>query len=121
MKERWQSAAFLALLALMLGYILGQSSFFAPAQAQGEGMAAGRVICVVGQVTNNRAPIFLVDTLEQTLLVYEYNYIARNMYLKAARTYRYDKQLVDFSTSGGLGPSVPEVSGIVERQRGPGR
>ena len=119
MKERWQSVAFLAAMALMLGYILGQSSFFSPAQAQGEGMAAGRVICVVGAVANNRAPIFLVDTLEQTLLVYDYNYTARNMYLKAARTYRYDKQLIDFNTPGSQGPTVPEVSRLVERQRGP--
>jgi len=119
MKERWQSAAFLVLLALVLGYILGQSSFFSPAHAQGEGTTAGRVICVVGQVANNRAPIFLVDTLEQTIMVYDYFYVSRNMYLKVARTYRYDKQLLDFAGAGGQGPTVQEVSRLVERQRQP--
>lgn len=115
MKERWHAAAFLVLLALVLGYILGQSNLFAPAHAQGEGMAAGRVICVVGQVARNRAPIFLVDTLEQTLMVYEYNYLSNSMYLKTVRTYRYDKQLIDFTTPGGQGPPVREVRTRVEQ------
>ena len=113
MKERWQSAALVALMAMVFGYILGQSRILPVAQAQGEG-AAGRVICVVGTASDRTAPIVLVDTLEQSIIVYEYNYTARSMYLKTARSYRFDRLLVDFHSGGGLGPSVEEVRRMME-------
>jgi len=72
MKDHWQSLALLAMLAVVLGYVLGHSGGIPTAQAQGEGMVAGRVICVVGQTADNRAPVFIIDTLEQTVMVYDY-------------------------------------------------
>ena len=119
MRERWQATMVLALLAVMLGYVLGHGSIFPGAHAQGEG-GAGNIICIVGGAggtRNNNAPIVLIDTLDQTLVVYDYNYTSRNMYLKAARTYKYDKQLAEFNGSGSKGPSVTDVRRMLESKK----
>jgi hypothetical protein len=108
MKDKWRIAALL-LLALIVGYVLGNSSIFPRAYAQSEG-ATGRVILAVGSPVNTLAPVVLVDTVEQTLMVYEYDYRARTLWLKTARTYRFDKQLAEFA---GVGPTVEQVRVLV--------
>ena len=113
MKERWQSVALLLLIAFVFGYILGHSSILPKAHALSEG-AAGRGVCVMGEVSNRYAPIVLVDTLEQSILVYEYSHNSRRLELESARSYRFDKQLMEFEISG---PSVGQIRARVEQQR----
>lgn len=121
MRERWHTAALLALLAMMFGYVLGHSGILPSVQAQGEG-GGGRIICIVGSAggrQSNYAPIIVVDTLERSLVVYDYNYTSRNVYLKAARSYEYDTQLIDYNAEGAERRSVREVKEYVEKQRRP--
>jgi len=113
MKDKWQTLA-LMLAALLLGGILGRQGLFPGAEAQGES-AAGRVAVVVGPERNGYAPIVLVDSLEQSIMVYEYSYAGRRIELESARTYRFDKQLMEFKTGE---PSVRQVQDMVQR-RGP--
>ena len=113
MKEKWQTAVLL-LAAVLLGCILGQSGIFPRAQAQVEA-GAGRVAVVMGSERQGYAPIVLVDTLEQTVVVYEYSYGARRLALESARSYRFDKQLTDFKTGE---PSLRQVQDMLQR-RGP--
>jgi len=111
MHKNWQSAVLL-LVAVALGFILAQDGILPRAQAQGDG-AAGHVICVMGQERSGYAPVVLVDTLEQSVLVYEYSYRSRLLELESARTYRFDKMLLNFETSG---PSIGDVRSIVRQQ-----
>jgi len=113
MKEKWQTAVLL-LAAVLLGCILGQSGIFPRAQAQVEA-GAGRVAVVMGSERQGYAPIVLVDTLEQTVVVYEYGYGARSLALESARSYRFDKQLPDWHTRP---PTIVDVQGLLQR-RGP--
>ena len=108
MKNKWQAVA-LALMALVLGYVLGHNGLFPGAQAQSES-AAGRVAVVMGSERNGYVPIVLVDTLEQTLMIYEYSYAGRRMELKSARTYRFDKQLMEFRVGE---PSVRQIQDML--------
>jgi hypothetical protein len=110
MKERWQTAV-LVVAVMLLGCILGQS-FLPRAQAQVEA-GAGRVAVVMGQERQGYAPIVLVDSLEQTVVVYEYSYGARRLKLESARTYRFDKQLPEFKVGE---PSVRQVQDMLQRR-----
>ena len=111
MNKNWQSAVLL-LAALALGFVLARDGILPGAQAQGDG-AAGHVICVMGLERSSHAPVVLVDTLEQSILVYDYSYASRNLKLESARTYRFDKMLIEFENSG---PSIGDVRNIVRQQ-----
>jgi len=110
MNETWKTIA-LAVLALLLGCLLGQSGIFPRARAQGES-AAGRVAVVVGPERNGYAPVVLVDSLEQSIMVYEYSYPGRRLELESVRTYRFDKQLPEFKVGE---PSVRQVQQMLQR------
>jgi glycerophosphoryl diester phosphodiesterase len=65
------------------------------------------VAVLIGDERGSHAPIVLVDTLDQTLVVYDYAYDGDYLELGAARTYKYDKQIPSFNHT--RGPSVDEV------------
>ena len=111
MKDRWHIAALL-LMALICGYVVGRGGLAPGAQAQSES-AAGRVAVVIGQERNGRAPIVLVDSLEQSIVVYEWSYASRNIQLKSARTYRHDKLLQELDNAP---PSVRDIQGLLQRR-----
>ena len=110
MKEKWPVMVLL-LVAVLCGYILGQGSILSRAQAQGDS-TAGRVGVVIGAERNGILPLFIVDSLEQSVMAYEYRYAGDTLTLKSVRTYRFDKQLGDFHT---LEPSVRQVEGMLNR------
>ncbi len=81
--------------------------------AQGDGNA-GHVFGVVGERQNNRQPFYLVDTNEETVMVYEY-FQGGGLGLVAARSYKYDKKLKEHGRPYGL--SVEEVRAEVIKEQ----
>ena len=59
--------------------------------AQGDG-SARHTFGVVGDRQGNREPFYLVDTEEQTIMVYEY-FQGGGLGLVAVRSYKYDKKI----------------------------
>ena len=112
MARHWQSAV-VVVVALAAGIALGGSGLLRMAYGQSEGRTSG-VICVVGEERNGYAPIVLIDVPDQTVLVYEYDYSDNSIELTAARTYRFDKQLTDFQTTG---VTVDAVRKAIMRKR----
>lgn len=102
--QEWKTAV-IVLVCLTAGVLLGGSRILSKAYGQSEGRTAG-VICVVGEDRNGYAPIVLIDVPDQTILVYEYSYGNDSLELATARTFRFDKLLVDYNTEG---VSVEEV------------
>lgn len=87
--------AILLLLAIII--------FKKPAQyvsAQGDGFAR-HVFGFVGQRQGNREPLYLIDTQEQVILVYEYAIQGEGLGLVSVRSYKYDKQFEQFGKSHG--------------------
>jgi len=103
--------AVLAVLCVAAGFLLA-GGVLPRAYGASEGMTSG-LICVVGSERNLNAPIVIVDVSEQTMVVYDYSYSARRVQLASVRTYRFDRQLVDYQTEG---VSVEEVRRAVTGQ-----
>ena len=113
MKQNWQAIALGALAALVAGYLIGQAGFVPKANAQMAG-ESGRAICLIGPIRGGYAPIVLVDSLEQSVIVYEYNYDSRRLELKSVRTYQFDKLLGEFRNEG---IPIAEVRRLLEGGR----
>jgi hypothetical protein len=103
--------AAVVLVSMAVGFLLAGGGVLPKASGQGEGMTSG-VICVVGEQYTGYAPIVVVDVPDQSVLVYEYSYSARQIRLTSARTFRFDKLLTDFQTAA---PTVEEVRKRVTR------
>lgn len=73
--------------------------------AQGDGNAQ-HVFGVVGEQLGSRQPFYLVDTEEQTIMVYEY-FQGGSLGLVAARNYKYDKKLQHYGKPFGI--SIEDV------------
>ena len=73
--------------------------------AQGDGNAR-HVFGLVGERQGNRQPLYLIDTEEQTIMVYEY-FQGGGLGFVAARTYKYDKKLQEHGRPYGL--SIEDV------------
>jgi hypothetical protein len=114
MKTMWPTLVLVALVALLAGAFLGRRGVLRPAGAQSEGVI-GRVMLLVGPPIDRFAPIVLVDTMEQSVVVYEYEYDGRLLRLQCARTYRYDKQLGQYGIAP---PTVDQVRALVEQMGG---
>jgi hypothetical protein len=101
----WRLAA-IVLACVLAGVLLAGSGLLPAAQAQSEGRA-GQVVVVLGQVwSNGYAPIVLLDSQDETLLVYEYSYQDERVKFSCARSYRFDKLVTEFNNSG---PTVEQV------------
>lgn len=99
MKRTWSIVALVAVGALLAGGFLGRRGVLRCAYGQSEGVT-GRVMVVMGAPQGRFAPIVIVDTLEQSMIIYEYNYNSRRVELQCVRTYRYDKQLAEYKNEG---------------------
>lgn len=73
--------------------------------AQGDGNAR-HVFGLVGERQGNRQPLYLIDTEEQAIMVYEY-FQGGGLGFVAARNYKYDKKLQEHGRPYGL--SVDDV------------
>ncbi|MGR3218731.1 MAG: hypothetical protein ACUZ8H_02795 [Candidatus Anammoxibacter sp.] len=70
--------------------------------AQADG-SARHVFGLIGQRQGNREPLYLVDTREQVIMIYEYSVQGEGLGLVTVRSYKYDKQLEAFGKSFGTG------------------
>jgi len=107
------AAAVLATL-LVVNYLKDDSRYAFGQVSQG---SAGYVVGILGPARQNKLPLFLIDNKKQTILVYEYNQERRQLFLRAARTFRYDRDLVDqdYRDMGTtMGPSVEDVRRSLE-------
>lgn len=86
----------IALFVIML--LLKNTTNFVVAQGDGN---ARHVFGVVGERQGNRQPFYLVDTAEQTIMVYEY-FQGGGLGFVAARNYQFDKKLQEHGKSYGL-------------------
>ncbi|BBO18622.1 conserved hypothetical protein [Candidatus Brocadia pituitae] len=80
--------------------------------AQGDGNAR-HVFGVLGEGQGNRQPFFLVDTTEQTILVYEY-FQGGGLGFVAARNYQFDKKLQEYGKNYGL--AIENVKEILSKE-----
>ena len=98
--------------------LLGGGPRYALAQVS-EG-SAGYIVGLLGPtIRESRLPLFLIDTKAQTILVYEYDQSRRLLYLRVARSFRNDRELLDNSwgqQNAYQGPSVNDVKNILRRR-----
>jgi hypothetical protein len=93
--------------------VLAAAGTFAPAQAQGGGGQTGSATIVVGQLDKNDIPVFLLNSAEQCLTIYEYDVRSEDLTLRVARSYRFDSQLNDYNNKK---PDVDDVEKLVKKQ-----
>ncbi|MEK6559940.1 MAG: hypothetical protein AABZ43_07325 [Planctomycetota bacterium] len=79
--------------------------------AQGDGNA-GHVFGVVGERLSNREPFYLIDTNEETIMVYEY-FQGGGLGFVAARSYKYDKKLQEHGMPYGM--SIEDVKAEIRK------
>lgn len=115
--QRWSVLCVLLVLCLMLLVELGGEVMAQTTAGSGRG-GNGEVFVVAGQVTNGTYGLFLVDTKNETICVYQYLPQTRKLKLMAARTYRFDTKLDDYNSDG---PSPEEVKKLVSQQKPLGR
>jgi hypothetical protein len=76
--------------------------------------SANYVLALLGNTVNDATPIILIDTKTQTLLVYEFMASRKTLYLRVARTYSSDRELLDngFYTGDSYNPQGQTVNDI---------
>jgi len=104
-----------ALLGAAAGFLLAEAGRSTPtAWAQStQSAGGGGVFTVAGQITSNTYGIYLVDTGNGTICLYEYVPGERRLHFRAARTYRFDVQLDDHNTD----PPPKEMRDLVEKHK----
>jgi hypothetical protein len=112
MGREWKTAL-VVLAAVAVGVLLGGSGVISRAYAVSTGQSSG-VVALLGDERSGAAPIILVDIPDETVIAYEYSYSNNEIELTSARTFRYDKLLTDWQSSG---PSVDEVRSFVSKQK----
>jgi len=122
LESRWTATVLVAAVAvlgtLLAMKVLDEGAQSAEAQFAGE-MKADYMIGLVGPLRDPYVPLFLVDTKGQKIMVYEYEMAQRKFGLRAARSFRYDRELDDQNFTQRdwrKTPTVAEVKKLVERQ-----
>ena len=117
MKHDWTVTVLVAIIAILATVLV--SSALAPryAAAQTDSGSADYIVALVGTQKSSRSPLFLIDSKAQSIMVYEYDQSIRRFYLRAVRSFTYDRQLEDrgyhkFGQSNG-----PSVRNVVEDLR----
>ncbi len=111
----WNVDGRAVLLGAMLAIVvLAAAGTFRPVQAQGGGGGqTGSATIVVGPADKNDIPVFLLNTAEQSLTIYEYDARSEDLTLHVARSYRFDSQLNDYNNKK---PDVDDVEKMVKKQ-----
>jgi len=100
-ERRWLLSTFIVLGVLVLFFI--GSKFGSPASAQAELQTGsnGEILVVPIQIERNRYGLAMVDTVGQTLWIYELNNRGpahTRLRLLAARSWQYDRLLKQYNT-----------------------
>jgi hypothetical protein len=116
LKSSWMTVL-LAVAVGVLGTLLvvKQGDVTPTAFAQvSPGVVSGNAVAMLGERNNDMVPLFLVDTKQQTVLVYEFSVSRRRLYLRVARSFAADRELMDNSWGNqNEGPTVKDVQNIL--------
>ncbi|MBT3279481.1 MAG: hypothetical protein HN909_06120 [Phycisphaerales bacterium] len=118
--KRWSVLSVLLVCSLLL-VVEFSSEVMAQTTNSGRGSNADRtgdVFVIAGQVTSGTYGLFLVDSKNETICVYQYLPHTKKLKLVAARTYRFDTQLDDYNCDA---PSPADVKKLVSQQKPLGR
>ena len=109
----------IALVAALIGVIIGMMMNGREVVAQGDGSAA-HIVALAGVQEGNYQPIYIVDANEQILLVYEYGLGKSGLEFVASRTFKYDKLADEFDIRlrNGRSMSVDEMRKYKGKKRG---
>ena len=110
----WTIIALLSMIAICLIIELGTSTAAATLNTANVCPSGGSVLAVAGQVTRDNYGLYIVDTDEKTICVYEWAPSAKVLRLVAARTYKHDRRLNAYNTE----PSPAEIEKLVNPARG---
>ena len=131
-EKRWVLPAFIVLGVLCLFFVGGKLGSPASAQVELQTGGDGRILVVPVQIARDSYGLAMVDTVSQTLWIYELNSrgpVHKRLRLLAARSWRYDRLLQELNTDR---PKPEEVKMLLEslgqpqkeldsrKQRGPG-
>ena len=111
---KWSLAAALAVAAGTLFWFAG-SGGADDARAGSSAGPGGGLLVVAGQVTSDSYGLYLVDTKNSTMCVYQWIPQTRKLRLMAARNYGFDLQLDDYNNEKETSPA--EIKRLVEQQR----
>ena len=120
MAAKWSAAALLALAAGVLLWLVGSGAAqeggpAAPGAARAASSAGGGILVVAGQVTSDSYGLYLVDTKNTTMAVYQWVPRTSRLRLMAARNYGYDLQLEDYNNEQDTAPA--RIRELVRQQR----
>ena len=103
-----------AVIGAFLAYLAG--SFFTPATTLAVPepglVSAEGILAVPAQLASQSYGLYLIDLNNQTILLYSYGGPwSRGLRLMSARSFRYDRQLLDFNSGK---PSPQDVQQLIE-------
>jgi len=101
-EKRWALPALIALGVLCLFFVGSKSDSPADAQAQLQADNNGRILVIPIQIERDSYGLAMVDTVGQTLWLYEINNRGpayNRLRLLAARSWRYDRLLEQYNTA----------------------
>ncbi|MGR3319744.1 MAG: hypothetical protein ACUZ8O_14855 [Candidatus Anammoxibacter sp.] len=104
----------LGVIVLLLVAIIIFKNPIQNVNAQADG-SARHVFGLIGKRQGNREPLYLIDTREQVIMVYEYSVQGEGLGLVTVRNYKYDKQLEAFGKA--FGADVEKVKGYLLKNR----
>lgn len=112
----WVIAVALIANAVGLWNRPGSGTFLPEALAQNQNAGGRGVFAFTGQIDHNRFGLFMLDVDQGTVWCYEIDSSGgtRQLRLVAARTFIYDRYLMDFNC---LPPSFRTVQELVSKQR----
>jgi hypothetical protein len=113
-EKRWVLPAFIVLGVLCLLFAGGKLGSPASAQVQLQAEGAGRVLVVPVQIARDSYGLAMVDTVSETLWIYELNSrgpVHKRLRLLAARSWRYDRLLQELNTDR---PKPEEVKMLLQ-------
>jgi hypothetical protein len=111
----WANAILLAGILVVLLARGGAPSFVSAAMAQYQPPIAGGagVFVMPGQLSRDMWGTYLLDVDRGTLVVYEYQPGVHQLKFVAARSYKYDRELHDMSTS----PPTEEIHRLADKEK----
>jgi hypothetical protein len=120
-KAHWVIAGMAAIVGalaalLVVEYLHKSDSRLAFGQMSEAGSA--NLLALMGATSYDATPIVLIDTKTQTILVYEFMVSKHAMYLRCARTYISDRELIDANFYTGDAYKGPSVNDIRNQVRG---
>ena len=113
-EKRWVLPTFIVLGVLCLFFAGGKLGSPASAQVQLQTEGAGRILVVPVQIARDSYGLAMVDTISETLWIYELNSrgpIHNRLRLLAARSWRYDRLLQELNTDR---PKPEEVKMLLQ-------